>query len=60
MQIVSQRRVESRQLPVRARQKTEAQREGQEDDLEDDVGADAADEVDEAEEAHEDVDKGWT
>lgn len=60
LQITSQGRIGSRQMPVRARHEAKAQREGEEDDLEDDVCADAADEVNEAEEAHEDPEEGCT
>lgn len=46
--------IQLRQLPVRARQQHESKHEKQKDDLENDVGADPADQVDEAHDAHAD------
>lgn len=55
IQVMCQTHVPVCELPARAGQQLEADREGQEDHHEDDVGPEAADEIHEAEDAPEEV-----
>lgn len=59
IQVMCQTHVPVCELPARAGQQLEADREGQEDHHEDDVGPEAADEIHEAEDAPEEVVECW-